>query len=67
MRAVARISEGGKVNIPAHIRRAVGLERFPPDRNPSYALMGVPARPFGTIHRSPVVSSAGETIGLEER
>ena len=30
------------------------LERLHPDRNPSYALVGVPARPPGTIHRSAV-------------
>ncbi len=30
MSSVARISEGGKMNIPAHIRREVGLEHGGP-------------------------------------
>jgi len=30
MDSVARVSEGGKMNIPAHIRRAVGLEHGGP-------------------------------------
>jgi hypothetical protein len=47
--------------------REVLLERVPPDRNPSHALMGVPAPPLGTIRSSPVLSIAGETNGLEER
>jgi hypothetical protein len=46
---------------------ATALERVTPDRNPSHALMGVPAPPLGTIRRAPVLSIAGENSGLEEQ